>query len=101
MLYSCLEYDLWTECRVDLAGFWQHKYSVRKLIMWVRGLPSTSMLGARGFAGDDRWGKNEELLATVADYVHILTYLFAKANGGKNLGKVELIDRPDLTVGVE
>ncbi len=77
---------------------WRHEFSVRKLIMWVRHLPTDSALASRGYAGDDRWGATDHLLATVADYVNLLDFHFLKANGGKNLTDPKWMDRPDMTL---
>lgn len=85
-------------CNIDILDFFRHKYSIRKLIMWIRHLPSESALAARGIAGDDRWGKGEYLAAIIADYINVLDYHFLSANGAKSLKKPEFIERPDMSL---
>lgn len=63
--------------------------------MWLRHLPSDSALAARGMAGDDRWGMNEQLLAVIADYNLIQDFHFLKAHGG-NPDKPQFVERPKL-----
>lgn len=99
-LYGCLEYDLQAYLNIDLAGLWQGKFSVRKLIMWIRHLPTDSALAARGFAGDDRWGATEHLLATATDYLHLLDYHFLKANSTGKIDKPEFVTRPNMTLSI-
>ncbi len=83
---------------MDILDFYRGKYSVRKLIMWIRHLPSDSALAARGYAGDDRWGMTEHLMATAVDYLQLIDHHYLKSKGVKNLGEIKLVTRPDMTL---
>lgn len=98
-LHGCLENDLWVYCnQTDLRDFYRGKLSVRRLITFLRFLPSESSLAARGYAGDNRWSNTDHLAAIVADYLHVLDYHFLKANGAKEVKKPEMLPRPDMTL---
>ena len=68
--------------------------------MWIRHLPGGSALASRGYAGDNRWSEESQLLAIVADYVYLLDYHFLKSKGAKNLGEPKFLDRPDMTLKI-
>lgn len=95
-MFACLEYDLQAHCHIDLLDLYRGKLSVRKLVYMLRHLPTDSALGARGLAGDDRWGMGDHLTAIVADYLHVLDYHFLQVNGAKNIKKPEMLPRPEL-----
>ncbi len=95
-LFGCLEYDLQAYCGgVDILDFFRKKYSIRKLIMWIRHLPSNSALASRGIGGDGRWNTTEHLLAAAIDSLSVMDYHVLAVNGNKP-DKPKPVPRPDL-----
>lgn len=94
-----LEADFLEFYRIDLLDAWRGDLSLRRVLVLVEQLTHTSGSRYRAAALKDDmfhgWGRAETLAADLIDRVAALSYITARANGGKPR-KPEPYPRPQV-----